>query len=81
MWPNQNAACDWLEYEVLGRLQLAKLTPTFGASRKFRMLAVNDDSCRENPCLMADTSISGAGVARELDALVRIAVFFDNRSY
>ena len=36
------------------------------------MLAVNDDCCRENLCLMADTSISGARVARELDALVRI---------
>ena len=45
---------------------------TFGASRKFRILAVNDDCCRENLCLMADTSISGARVARELDALVRI---------
>ena len=36
------------------------------------MLAVNDDCCRENLCLMADTSISGARVARELDALVRV---------
>jgi putative transposase len=47
------------------------LSDTFGASRRFRILAVNDDSCRENLCLMADTSISGAKVARELDALVR----------
>ena len=31
-----------------------------------------DDCCRENLCLVADTSISGARVARELDALVRI---------
>ena len=44
----------------------------FAASRKFRMLAVNDDCCRENLYLMADTSISGARVARELDALARI---------
>ena len=36
------------------------------------MLAVNKDCCRENLCLMADTSISGARVARELDALVRV---------
>ena len=36
------------------------------------MLAVNDDCCREKLCLMADTSISGARVARELDALVRV---------
>lgn len=48
------------------------VSDTFGASRKFRMLAVNDDRCRENLCLMADTSISGARVARELDALVRV---------
>ena len=47
------------------------LSDMFGASRRFRILAVNDDCCRENLCLMADTSISGAKVARELDALVR----------
>ena len=45
---------------------------TFGACRKFRILVVNDDCCRENLALIADTSISGARVARELDALVRI---------
>ena len=45
---------------------------TFGASRKFRILAINDDCCWENLCLAADTSISGARVARELDALVRL---------
>lgn len=33
-------------------------------------LAVNDDCCRENLCLVADTSISGARVARELDPLL-----------
>ena len=48
------------------------LSDTFGASRRFRILAVNDDCCRENLCLIADTSISGARVARELDALVRV---------
>ena len=48
------------------------LPDTFGTSRKFRILAVNDDCCRENLCLLADASISGARVARELDALVRI---------
>ena len=35
-------------------------------------MAVNDDYCRENLCLMADTSIPGVCVARELDALVRL---------
>ena len=33
---------------------------------------LNDDCCRENLALIADTSLSGARVARELDALVRI---------
>ncbi len=45
---------------------------TFSASRKFRILAINDDCCRENLCLVGDTSISGARVARELDTLVRL---------
>jgi len=54
------------------RWSLDFVSDTFGASRKFRILAVNDDCCRENLCLMADTSISGARVARELDTLVRL---------
>ena len=33
---------------------------------------MNDDCCRENLGLIADTSIWGARVARELDALLRI---------
>jgi putative transposase len=54
------------------RWSLDFVSDTFGASRKFRMLAVNDNCCRDNLCLMADNSISGARVARELDALVRV---------
>jgi putative transposase len=54
------------------RWSLDFVSDTFGASRKFRILAVNDDCCRENLCLMADTSIYGARVGRELDALVRV---------
>ena len=66
------------------RWSLDFLSDTFGACRKFARhcsrtngaqwlaLAVNDDCCRENLDLVADTSISGARVARELDALVRI---------
>ena len=54
------------------RWSLDFLADSFGVSRKFRILAVIDDCCRENLCLTADTSISGARVARELDALVRI---------
>ena len=54
------------------RWSLDFLSDTFGACRKFRIMAVNDDCCRENLALIADTSISGARVARELDALVRV---------
>ena len=48
------------------------LSDTFGVCRKFRVLAVNDDWCRESLGLIAGTSISGLRVARELDALVRV---------
>ena len=54
------------------RWSLDFLSDTFGARRKLRILAVNDDCCRENLGLIADTSISRARVARELDVLVRI---------
>ena len=54
------------------RWSLDFLSDTSGASRRFHILAVNEDCCRENLCLMADTSISGARVGRELDALARI---------
>lgn len=56
----------------LDRWSLDFLSDSFGASRKFRILAVNDDCCRENLGLIADTSLSGIRVARELDALVRL---------
>jgi putative transposase len=48
------------------------VSDTFGASRRFRILAVNDDCCRENLALIADTRISGDRITRELDALVRL---------
>ena len=48
------------------------MSDTFDASRKFRILAVNDDCTRENPGLIADTSLSGARVVRELTAMIRI---------
>jgi len=38
--------------------------------RRFRILAVVDDFTRECLCLVADTSLSGARVARELDAVI-----------
>jgi putative transposase len=52
------------------RWSLDFLADSFGASRKFRILAVNHNCRRENLSLAADTSISGKRVARELDALV-----------
>ena len=54
------------------RWSLDFMSDTNGASRKFRILAVIDDCTRENLGLVADTSISGARVARELTALIRI---------
>jgi len=41
--------------------------------RRFRILAVVDDRTRECLVLVADTSLSGARVARELDRLVASA--------
>ena len=38
--------------------------------RRFRILAVVDDFTRECLCLVADTSLSGQRVARELDAVI-----------
>ena len=53
------------------RWSLDFVSDSFGASRKFRILAVIDDCTRECLCLVADTSLSGARVARELSALIR----------
>jgi len=38
--------------------------------RRFRVLAVVDDFTRECLCLVADTSLSGARLARELDSFI-----------
>ena len=51
---------------------MASISDTFGASRKVRILAVIDDCTRENLALIADTRLSGARVARELTAMIRI---------
>jgi putative transposase len=40
-------------------------------ARRFRILAVVDDCTRECLALVADTSISGRRVARELDDIIR----------
>lgn len=39
--------------------------------RRFRVLAVVDDYTRECLALVADTSLSGLRVVRELDAIIR----------
>ena len=54
------------------RWSLDFVSDSFGASQKFRMLTVIDDCTRECLCLVAGISLSGAGVARELSALIRI---------
>ncbi len=46
------------------------LCALFDPGRRFRILAVIEDFTRECLGLIADTSISGVRVARELDALV-----------
>ncbi len=57
---------------VNARWSLDFVSDSFGASRKFRILTVIDDCTRECLCLVADTSLSGARVARELSALIRV---------
>lgn len=44
----------------------------FEPGRRFRILAVLDECTRECLGLVADTSLSGVRVARELDALIRL---------
>ena len=44
----------------------------FTDGRRFRVLAVVDDFSRECRALVADTSLSGLRVTRELDALLAI---------
>ena len=55
-----------------GRWSLDFLSDVFEPGRRFRILAVIDDCTRECLGLIADTSISGARVARELDRLIRL---------
>ena len=43
---------------------------TLTDGRRFRILVVLDDFTREGLCLLADTSLSGKRVARELDAII-----------
>lgn len=54
------------------RWSLDILSDTFGEARRFRILAVIDDFTRECLGLVADTSLSGVRVARELDRVIRL---------
>lgn len=54
------------------RWSLDFLSDVFGPGRRFRIFAVIDDYTRECLTLVADTSLPGTRVARELDALLRI---------
>jgi putative transposase len=48
------------------------VSDAFTDGRRFRLLAVVDDYSRECLALVADTSLSGARVARELDAVIAV---------
>jgi putative transposase len=52
------------------RWSLDFLSDAFVDGRRFRVLAVVDDFTRECPGLVADTSLSGRRVTRELDAII-----------
>jgi putative transposase len=52
------------------RWSLDFASDTLTDGRRFRILVVVDDFTRECLCLVADTSLSGARVARELTALI-----------
>lgn len=54
------------------RWSLDFVSDAFTDGRRFRILAVVDDFSRECLALVADTSLSGLRVTRELDALIRL---------
>ncbi len=54
------------------RWRLDFVSDTLVCSRRIRILAVVDDFTRENLALVVDTSLSGARVARELDAIIAV---------
>ena len=54
------------------RWSLDFVSDAFTDGRRFRVLAVVDDYSRECLALVADTSLSGHRVTRELDALIRL---------
>src|SRR5438477_11682067 len=52
------------------RWSLDFLSDALSDGRRFRILAIVDDFTRECLALVADTSLSGLRVARELDAII-----------
>jgi putative transposase len=52
------------------RWSLDFVSDVFAQGRRFRVLAVVDDFTAECLCLIADTSLSGLRVARELDSVI-----------
>ncbi len=54
------------------RWSLDFVSDAFTQGRRFRILCVVDDFSRECLALVADTSLSGARVARELDAIMAV---------
>ncbi len=52
------------------RWSLDFVSDAFSDGRRFRILTVVDDFTRECLCLVADTSLSGQRVARELDTII-----------
>ena len=52
------------------RWSLDFVSDTLTDGRRFRILTMVDDFSRESLCLVADTSLSGKRVARELDAII-----------
>jgi putative transposase len=54
------------------RWSLDFVSDVFSPARRFRMLCIIDDYTRECLALVADTSLSGARVARELDRIIRL---------
>lgn len=54
------------------RWSLDFVSDALSDGRRFRILAVVDDFSRECLCLVADTSLSGARVCRELDAIIKV---------
>ena len=54
------------------RWSLDFVSDALSDGRRFRILAVVDDFTRECLCLVADTSLTGLRVARELDAVIAV---------